>query len=109
MKRLAVSSAHALSAHALSEHGREALRLRPDPLLDQFPALGQGADLAFSLVDVDANMILGWPLLTAAMTAGVLLWGRVGHHVKREASRFIPSTLERGCHVIMTLPSRPPA
>jgi hypothetical protein len=38
-------------------------------------------------------MIHGWPLLSAALTAGVLLWGRVGHHVKREASRFIPSTL----------------
>jgi hypothetical protein len=50
-------------------------------------------DLAFPLVDVDANMIHGWPLLSAALTAGVLLWGRVGHHVKREASRFIPSTL----------------
>jgi hypothetical protein len=38
-------------------------------------------------------MVHGWPLLSAALTAGVLLWGRVGDHVKREASRFIPSTL----------------
>jgi hypothetical protein len=38
-------------------------------------------------------MIHGWPLLTAALTAGVLLWGRIGHHAKREASRFIPSML----------------
>jgi hypothetical protein len=44
------------------------------------------------LVDVDANMLHGWRLLSAAaLTAGVLLSGRVGHHVKREASRFIPS------------------
>jgi hypothetical protein len=29
-------------------------------------------------------------LLTAALTAGSLLWGRVCHHIEREASRFIP-------------------
>jgi hypothetical protein len=58
-----------------------------------YAPFGHETDLAFPLVDVDANMIHGWPLLTAAMTAGVLLWGRVGHHVKREASRFIPSML----------------
>jgi hypothetical protein len=76
---------------SMAKHGREALWLRPNPALDQFTALGQDADLAFPLVDVDAHMIHGWSLLTAALTAGVLLWGRVGHHVKREASRFIPS------------------
>jgi hypothetical protein len=44
-------------------------------------------------VDVDANMVHGWPLLSAALTARVLLWGTICHHVKREASRFIPSIL----------------
>src|SRR5216684_156790 len=74
-----------------AEHGGEAFGLRPDPALDQLAPLGQETDLAFPLVDVDANMIHGWPLLTAALTAGSLLWGSVCHHVEREASRFIPS------------------
>src|SRR5712691_7176418 len=77
----------------IPEDRGEALGLRADPSLDQLASLGQGTNLAFPLVDVDANMVHGWPLLSAALTAGVLLWGRVGHHVKREASRFIPSTL----------------
>ena len=34
-----------------------------------------------------------WPLLSAALTACGLLWGRICHHVEREVSRFIPSTL----------------
>jgi hypothetical protein len=34
--------------------------LRPDPALEQFPLLGQDADLAILLMDVDANMINGW-------------------------------------------------
>ncbi len=68
---------------------REAMR----PALDQLAPFGQETDLAFPRVDVDANMIHGWPLLSAALTAGVLLWRRVGDHVKREASRFIPSIL----------------
>jgi len=32
-------------------------------------------DLAVLVVDVNANMIHGWPLLSAALTACVLLWG----------------------------------
>src|SRR5262249_33109313 len=40
-------------------------------------------------------MVHGWPLLSAALTACVLLWGSVRHHVEREASRFIPSRLSR--------------
>ncbi len=35
------------------------------------------------------------------MTAGVLLWGSVCHHVKREASRFIPSTLLNGVLTVL--------
>src|SRR4029450_10460534 len=83
---------HDPSPGSIAKHGREARWLRPNPAFDQFTALGQDADLAFPLVDVDANMIHGWSLLPAALPAGVLLWGRVGHYVKREASRFIPST-----------------
>src|SRR5262249_40081664 len=75
---------------ATPEQGREAFGLGPDPPLHQLAPLGQETDLAFPLVDVDANMIHGWPLLTAALTAGSLLWGSVCHHVEREASRFIP-------------------
>jgi len=75
---------------SIAKHGREALWLRRNPALDQFTALGQDADLTFPLVDVDANMIHGWPLLAAALTAGVLLWGHVRHHVKREASGLHP-------------------
>jgi hypothetical protein len=45
-------------------------------------SLGQDTDLTFPLVDVDANMIHGWPLLTAALTASSLLWGSVCHHVR---------------------------
>jgi hypothetical protein len=54
-----------------AEHGREALRLRADPLLDQLAPLSQDTDLTFLLVEVDANMVHGWPLLSAALTASV--------------------------------------
>ncbi len=80
----------------ITEYCGEALGLRPDPPLDPLAALGEDTELAFLLVDVDANMVHGWPLLSAALTAGVLLWGSVCHHVEREASRFIPSTLSTG-------------
>jgi len=52
----------------LSEDGAEALRLGPDAPLDDLAALGENVDLAFPLVHVDANMVHGWPLLTAALT-----------------------------------------
>jgi hypothetical protein len=78
------------------EHGGEALGLGADPLLDDLAPLGEDVDLAFPLVHVDANMVHGWPLLSAALTARVLLWGSICHHVKREASRFIPSILLSG-------------
>jgi len=35
----------------------------------------------------------GWPLPFFGVDRGVLLWGSLCHHVKREASRFIPSIL----------------
>jgi hypothetical protein len=73
------------------QHGAEALRLGPDAPLDDLASLGEDVDLAFPLVHVDANMVHGWPLLSAALTA-MCSCGALCHHVKREASRFIPST-----------------
>ena len=44
--------------------------------------------------DTGARRVLGSPLVVArARPRGVLLWGSLCHHVKREASRFIPSIL----------------
>jgi hypothetical protein len=51
------------------QHGGKSLRLGPDAPLDDLAALGEDVDLAFPLVHVDANMVHGWPLLTAALTA----------------------------------------
>jgi hypothetical protein len=78
---------------SLAEHRREAFGLGADPLLDQLAPVSQHTNLTFLLVDVDANMVHGWPLLSAALTACQLLWGSICHHVEREASRFIPSIL----------------
>src|SRR5262249_15160049 len=58
---------------------------------NQLAPLGEDTDLTFPLGDVNANMVHGWPLLSAALTAGSLLWGSICHHVEREASRFITS------------------
>src|SRR5207247_2171191 len=49
-------------------------------------------DLTFLLVHVDANMVHGWPLLSAPVSA-VFLWGSLCHHVEWGVSRFIPSML----------------
>ena len=51
------------------EHGAEALRLGANPLLDHLTPFGEDKDLAVPLVHVDANMVHGWPLLSAALTA----------------------------------------
>jgi len=52
-----------------AEHRGEALRLGADPLLDELTTLSENASLSFPLVDVDANMVHGRPLLSAALTA----------------------------------------
>ena len=52
------------------EHGGEALGLGADPRLDDLTLLGEDVNLAFPLVDIDVNMIHGWPPLSAALTAG---------------------------------------
>ena len=44
------------------EHGGEAVPRALDPLLDDFAFRRGDADLTFPLVDVDANMLHGWPL-----------------------------------------------
>ena len=51
------------------QHGGKALRLGPDASLDDLATLSEDVNLAFPLVHVDANMVHGWPLLTAALTA----------------------------------------
>src|SRR6266850_2524262 len=51
------------------EHGREALGLGADAPLDDLTPLGEDVDLTFPLVHIDANMVHGWPLLSAALTA----------------------------------------
>jgi hypothetical protein len=40
-------------------------------------------------------MVHGWPLRFCGVDREVLLWGSLCHHVKREASRFIPSCVQR--------------
>jgi len=42
------------------------------PSLDQFASLRQDTDLAFLLMYVDAKIVYGWPLLSAALTACTL-------------------------------------
>src|SRR5947207_11796397 len=57
-----------------AEHGREALGLGADALLDDLTALGEHVDLAFPLVHVDANMSMA------------------GHHVKRGGQGSQPAS-----------------
>jgi hypothetical protein len=63
-----------------------------DAWLDDLAALGEDVDLAFPLGHVDANMVHGWPLSSAALTAGCSC-GAPCPHAKREATRFIPSSV----------------
>ena len=71
------------------EDGAEALRLGPDAPLEDLAALGEDVDLAFPLVHVDANMVHGWPLLSAALTARCSCGAAYATTSKREASRFL--------------------
>lgn len=47
----------------IAEHRGETRGLGAYPALNQLALLGEDADLAFLLVDVDAKMLHGWPLL----------------------------------------------
>ena len=78
------------------EYGGQALGLGADALLDDLTLLGEDVDLAIPLVDVDANMVRGRPLSSAALTAGCSC-AALFHHLKREASRLIPCTLTSIC------------
>src|SRR5499426_4222608 len=60
---------HNPSAGPDPEHGGEAFGLGADPALDDLATIGEDVDLPFPLVHVDANMVHGWPLLSAALTA----------------------------------------
>src|SRR5262247_155466 len=60
---------HNPSAGPDPEHGGEAFGLGADPALDDLATIGEDVDLTFPLVHVDANMVHGWPLLSAALTA----------------------------------------
>src|SRR5215831_8201433 len=77
-------------AGPVPEHGGEPLGLGADAPLDDLTVLDEDVDLAFPLVDIDANMVHGWPLPSAALTARCPC-GALCHHVKRKASRFMPS------------------
>ena len=46
-------------------------------------ALGVGEAMRRAGGAEEANRVHGWPLLSAALTACVLLWGNVCHHVER--------------------------
>src|SRR5262249_23709329 len=71
----------------------ETLGLGADPALDQLASSGQETDLAFPLVQIDANMVHGWPPSPCATERVISLWGTLCHHVESGVSRFIPSTL----------------
>ena len=70
------------------QHGVEALRLGPDAPLDHLAALGEDVDLAVPLVHVDANMVHGWPLPSAALTAGCSCGAVSATTLSGEVSRF---------------------
>src|SRR5260370_40727571 len=55
-------------------------------------AVGRDVDRAFPLVHVNAHLVHGWPLPSAELTAGGSC-AALCLHVKRETSRYIPSTL----------------
>src|SRR5262249_30532596 len=80
---------------SLPQHLGEAVWIGADPPFNQLAALGQDADLAFPLVQIDANMVHGWPPSPCATERVISLWGTLCHHVESGVSRFIPSTLLR--------------
>src|SRR5262252_3401781 len=71
----------------------EPLGFGADPALDQLASLSQETDLAFPLVQIDANMVHGWPPSPCATERVISLWGTLCHHLESGVSRFIPSIL----------------
>jgi hypothetical protein len=59
------------------------------------PPLGQDANLTFPLVDVDANMVHGWPLLSAALTACNPCGALYATTSSGRPAAFIPSCVQR--------------
>jgi hypothetical protein len=90
---------HNAGSRPRREGGGEAFGLGADAMLDHLTVLGEDVDLAFPLVDVDATMVNGWPLPSAALTAECSC-GALCHHVKREASRFTRSTLRHWAYLM---------
>jgi len=75
-------------------HVSEPLRLGADAAFHRLARLGEQTDLAFVLVQIDANIFHGWPPSRATLSP-FLPWGSVCHHVELRVSRFISSTLRR--------------
>jgi len=62
-----------------------------------FASLSRETDLAVPLVQIDANMVHGWPPSPCASERVISLWGTLCHHVESGVSRFISSTLSPEC------------
>jgi hypothetical protein len=71
----------------------ETLGFGADPALDHLAALGQDADRAFPLGQIDAKMVHGWSPSPCATERVISLWGTLCHHVESGVSGFIQSTL----------------
>src|SRR5262249_49543170 len=69
----------------------ESLPVGADPALDDLAGLRLDADLTIALVQVDANMVHGWPPSLRLKTASLVCGARKGYHVPAEASCFISS------------------
>ena len=76
----------------LAELRGESLPIGPDPALYYLAGLRLDADLAIAFVQVDANMVHGWPPLRLK-TASLVCGARKGYHVPAEASCFISSAM----------------
>src|SRR5262249_50785739 len=91
---------------SLPQHLGEAAWIGADPPFNQLASLGHDADLAFPLMQIDANMVHGWPPYPCATERVISLWGTLCHHVESGVSRFIPSILraEVTCKSIRATP-----
>src|SRR4029453_4206328 len=80
------------------EHGGEALGLGADALFENRAPFPEDANRAFPLVHVDANMVHGWPLPFAALTAGCSCGAMYAttSSERPAASSHLPSWLLRG-------------
>ncbi len=76
---------------------QDPVRRDPQPCRNRPPGRAHPAKgpLAFLLVQIDANMLHGWPPPRCAHERVCSQWGTVCHHVELGVSRVIPSTLRR--------------